>query len=770
MYLLHKYWARKPHNVVAEYIKRYSEENDIVFDPFCGSGVTLIEALRCGRKAIAVDLDPVATFITKMSVIPVNLDKFRKSFETIKDEVENDVEALYLTKCPKCGEETPFHYIVFDGTSPQKIHLGCPNCKLVLDKAFTKDDEKRAKEVEDMPIPYWYPKNELIWNSRVNVHKGMKVSDLFSKRNLIALSIILHKIEKIEDDTIRDLMKFTFSSTLPQASKLLVYTEGQGPGWKVRGYWIPKKRYEMNVWRFFENRFRKILNGKKESNETVGGFFKEGETAWIFTRSATDLSNIDDSTVDYVFTDPPYGDSIPYLELDYMYASWLKFNIEFQDEIIISDSPVRKDKNFEMYYKMLARAFREIYRILKPEKWMTVTFHNTDIKIYNAIIRAVVLAGFDLEKIVYQPPAKVSAKAQLAPYGSAKGDYYIRFRKTKRESLGLAVYSEIDKERYERIIVDTVKKLIAERGEPIPYSIVVNSYPIIYDELKRSGYLFSAPEGIEEILKRNLNEEFILVDVTNDKGKVVGQKWWVKGVKFLDRVPLSERVEAITMDILNKELKVSFDDVLRQIYEKFTNALTPDTQGVKEVLEKYAEKTKDGKWRLKPKIRQRENEHNSIVEILATIGNKIGLDVYADIENWRKMPYFDLPNENLERIREIDVIWALNGNITHEFEVENTTGITEAIVRGSNIPSTKTKRYIVIPEERQDFFYRRILEPMLKEKVEEYNWQFMFYDALKTFYEEHKRKKIIDLSEFEKISRKPQVPKKMVETLELFTN
>jgi len=443
--------------------------------------------------------------------------------------------------------------------------------------------------------------------------------------------------------------------------------------------------------------------------------------------------------------------------------------MEFEDEIIISDSPERRDKNFEMYCKMLARAFREVYRVLKAGKWMTVTFHNTDIKIYNAIIRAVVLAGFDLEKIVYQPPATVSAKAQLAPYGSAKGDYYIRFRKTKRESLGLTVYSEIDKQRYERIIVDTVRKLIAERGEPIPYSIIVNSYPIIYDELKKSGYLFSAPEGIEEILKRNLNEEFILVDVKNDKGKVIGQKWWVKGVKFLDRVPLSERVEAITIDILNREIKVSFDDVLRQIYLKFTNALTPDTQSVREVLEEYAEKTKDGKWRLKPKIRQRENEHDSIVEMLATIGKKSGFEVYADIEGWRRMPRLVLPDENLERIKEIDVVWYDKAEITHEFEVENTTGITEAIVRGSNIPSTKTKRYVVIPEERQDLFYRKISEPMLKEKVEEYDWQFMFYDALKTFYEGSKRKKMLDISEFEKISQKPQTPKKTVETLELFT-
>jgi len=51
MYLMHKYWARKPHNVVAEYIKRYSQENDLVLDPFCGSGVTFLEGSKIWKES-----------------------------------------------------------------------------------------------------------------------------------------------------------------------------------------------------------------------------------------------------------------------------------------------------------------------------------------------------------------------------------------------------------------------------------------------------------------------------------------------------------------------------------------------------------------------------------------------------------------------------------------------------------------------------------------------------------------------------------------------
>ena len=75
MYLMHKWWARKPHNVVAEYIKRYSKEGDIVIDPFVGSGVTAIEALKLKRKAVAVDLNPMAIFITKMTAETIEPEK-----------------------------------------------------------------------------------------------------------------------------------------------------------------------------------------------------------------------------------------------------------------------------------------------------------------------------------------------------------------------------------------------------------------------------------------------------------------------------------------------------------------------------------------------------------------------------------------------------------------------------------------------------------------------------------------------------------------------
>ena len=187
------------------------------------------------------------------------------------------------------------------------------------------------------------------------------------------------------------------------------------------------------------------------------------------------------------------------------------------------------------------------------------------------------------------------------------------------------------------------------------------------------------------------------------------------------------------------------------------------------ITEEYAEKT-DGKWQLKKEMRLRQTQHDQIIKWLAEIGNKTGFEVYADVPEYRGTR-LDLPlsKDKIDRIREIDAVWLKNNEIFYEFEVENSTGISDAIIRGSNIPSTDVKRFIVIPEERKNLLLMKIAEPILKENIEQYKWNFIFYDSFISFYEKTKQRKAIEANEIDKLANLSSRIRHEQQTLSQFT-
>ena len=785
MYLIHKYWARKPHNVVSEYIQNYTKEGDIVLDPFCGSGPAPIEAIKLGRKGIGVDLNPVSMFITRMTAMAIDVNQIKKTFEDIKANCKNEINELYKTKCKKCGKGASIICTHWDNSTPIKIYYYCYNCKRKLDKKPDDDDLRLINKVEKMEVPYWYPTQRLAYNGedfKEGTHDPNidSVDKLFTKRNLISLTIIFNIISKIKEEKIRQAFLFAFTSMSHLASKMTPVrpTRPTSSFWAMHRYWIPPIFMESNVWHLFDSAVygaQGIVEGKTDSNSQIK-YYKEAKKfddlkneANIFLKNhnALELAQIiPKDSVDYVFTDPPYGGAVQYFELSTLWASWLKIDLSYNDEVTINK---QQNKDFNYYHKMLTSAFRQVYDALKRGKYMTVTFHSTDIKVWTSIIKAVVLAGFDLEKIVYQPPARPSAKGLLQPYGSAVGDYYIRFKKPEAEKR--QTEGEVSQERYERIVIEAAKRILAERGEPTIYQYILNG---IIVELKQEGALLSGKKNPDEVMKEHLKDEFILVNVKDEKGKTIGKKWWLKDVSsiyHLESVPLTERVETAVIGVLHSKVKVSFDDILQEIFIQFPNALTPDTQDIRSILKEYADTTPDGKWVLKPIVKVRESEHSKMVYFLGILGQMAGYDVWIGIReqgesynnvklssliNNKKTNFRFIPVTNLDRVKQIDVIWLDEGRVKYEFEVENTTAITEAIVRGSNIPHNTIKRLIIIPKEREKLLYRKLDEPILKESLIRDNWQFIFYNDLEKFYNLNRRKKEILIDSFDKLFMMPR--------------
>jgi hypothetical protein len=116
----------------------------------------------------------------------------------------------------------------------------------------------------------------------------------------------------------------------------------------------------------------------------------------IQVADALHAKTVPDESVDYIFTDPPFGANLMYSELNFISESWLRVRTDNQDEAIENKTQY---KTSEKYKDLMTQAFKDYYRILKPNKWMTVEFSNTSAQIWNGIQTAIQSAGFVIASV-----------------------------------------------------------------------------------------------------------------------------------------------------------------------------------------------------------------------------------------------------------------------------------------------------------------------------------------------------------------------------------
>ena len=268
----------------------------------------------------------------------------------------------------------------------------------------------------------FYPKDEIL--KFVKRNGKSKLNDFFTDRALVILGSIIKDIGEIKDQDIKNLILLCFTSMLPNVSKMIPgNTESANgrSGWVISKLWAPKVHTEKNVLNSFKLRFQKIKKGKQE----IAGLF-EPKNAQIFNIDATNLENIKSNSVCYIFTDPPYGDSIAYFGLSMFWNGWLKNRVDYDNEIIYD--PYR-NKKYEDYSLRMKKVYAELFRVLKNERYLSFTFHNRNLNIWKAVMDAVTGAGFHLINVVYQEQAIASGTQGINRNNTLKGDFVYNFIK-----------------------------------------------------------------------------------------------------------------------------------------------------------------------------------------------------------------------------------------------------------------------------------------------------------------------------------------------------
>lgn len=122
IYKLHKYFARRPHNVFRALIEHYSPENGLVVDCFGGGGVTLIEGLTAKRRVISYDINAVASFVQYAQALEVDPNRIRILANKLQERVRDAFGDYYKTECRHCA--SPAHVRWFE----HAYLVTCPGC------------------------------------------------------------------------------------------------------------------------------------------------------------------------------------------------------------------------------------------------------------------------------------------------------------------------------------------------------------------------------------------------------------------------------------------------------------------------------------------------------------------------------------------------------------------------------------------------------------------------------------------------------------------
>jgi len=440
VYDAHTYHTKVPPAGIAKLIEYYTTPGQVVLDPFCGSGMTGVAAGNLGRKALLSDLSPAATFIARHLNTPVDAKKYLQAVRKILADAAGLEMKLYQTPCRSCGTPTPMLYMVWSygvicpacnrefllwdvarderaNVRESKIlsEFPCPHCGVHLKKRGIKRTQRYPVQVgykccggglkeqiaglceydrqllaqieaEGVPKGLWYPNNGFPKgiNTRQPIAAGIKrVDQAYTPRALHAMAWLWHQARQWPQPEIAGKLLFTVTS-LYQRVTLFSEFRFWGGSSNTANYNVPFISNEQNVFRTFA----------RKAN-TISWYFQSAaplrREVEVCTASACGLRHVSAKSVDYIFTDPPFGGNINYSEMNFLWESWLCQFTDASEEAIMNSV---QGKGVEEYRELLTRAFRECRRVLKDDGWMTVIFHNSSSEVWTALQTAIGDAGF----------------------------------------------------------------------------------------------------------------------------------------------------------------------------------------------------------------------------------------------------------------------------------------------------------------------------------------------------------------------------------------
>lgn len=604
------YFTRQSWDIVTDNIKAFTAEGDVVFDSFGGSGVTAIEAMINGRLGIHTDLNPLSIFMVKALSAKVNLGELWDLSEEILKEFgnlrpKNEREAKAMLKNAK-------HY---------------PNG---IDEEF---GQTATIKMQDEIL--WLPKDEIL-------PKGSdtpSVLGLFSPLQLAELALLRKLIfkhttpsgtkeQRLIKRNLRYSLLLAFYNTITMCN--LTYHEihkGQENGgvcgvFNYYRYRIAKKHTLVSIEETFHRKMERVIKGKKELeiepkfyptyfaplNQVIKDFKgsmmsqrtnldKENSSEKtngekIFQADATNLKEIENESVDFIYTDPPYGAKIPYLDLSTMWNAWLDLSVDLnlKEKECIEKGSLEKSKYD--YENLMKKSLKEMYRVLKFNRWLAFVFQHQDPRLYQVIVESAENVGFEYAGFTSQEDTGVPTFIKVQnPMRVLKGQLIVYFKKI--DNAKARVKLETGTESLEQMFKDIEKIIVENNGASL--------------ETIHAKLIEMAIEGSYHTLMAKFENVLLLINERFEYDSVTKLYHIRNSAKIFNySIPIEERARYYILGELKKAEKdgkgVNFDKLCLYIIPLLKNGVQANNKLVREILSELAIENKEtNEWRLKPK-------------------------------------------------------------------------------------------------------------------------------------------------------------------------
>lgn len=623
IYNAHSYHTKVPHKAIMRYILHYTEPGDIVFDGFCGTGMTGVAAQMCGDRNVVMslgyqvkpdgtilqeetdkdgkktwkafsiiggrrtalnDLSPAATFIAYNYNTPVDGDVFKIRYDQIISDFKKSTEYMWETlssdgktigkinytvwsdvySCPECSGEIIYYKEAFHNVSSTVVfspEFNCPHCSCLISKNPSKTSHAQkpnrifessfdpiSKKVEEkqkqIPVLINYNigtegrryqkqldnydlqramsidlDSEFVsYIPYAQIKDGDKSADPFgwgvhyvhqfyTRRILASLSMLMKMIKG------NSQLEFLIGSMLPKLTIMNRYMPQHGGralvGPMANTLYVPPVCVENNVIDQLEFQFKKVIQALTPL------------TGSIITTQGAQSVNIPESSIDYLFIDPPFGANIMYSELSFIREAWLKILTNNISEAIENKT---QKKGADEYRNLMSQCFSEAFKCLKPGRWMTVEFSNTKANVWNSIQSALSDAGFIVASVAALDKTRGGLHAMLGPTAvkqdlvisayKPNGGFEDRFQKEAQTEEGVwdfvrthLQYLPVIKhhgtllqfipERDPRILFDQMVAYYVRKGYSVPISSQEFQIGLAQKFIERDGMYFLSDQVTE---------------------------------------------------------------------------------------------------------------------------------------------------------------------------------------------------------------------------------------------------------------------------------